>query len=438
MNDKSFKNKIITLSGEPVTGKGTNVKAIEHKLVEKGYKEENIHIITTGHEFRRYFEIILDFIKNRDDIDKINELAESEEIKSISNNEEYRKKFREELDKIKKANVKFPETLTIEQANNISELAGIREIVDSLIDGNIKKLGEKLSKEERPDEVWIIDSRLAFSNIPDSFKVRLTCLPHVAGQRLLGDNTRGKEDREYKDLEDAINQREKRKNGEIKRYKDRYGVDLADESNYDLIIDTSFASIDDISDTILTCLDRYQKGELVVKRWASPKMMLPAQAPTMTDPQAWPSSEERRLTQVTNSIRENGFDQTYAIEVARFDGLLCIDNGHKRNFGSYKAGKTLIPYVLVNENENGGEGITEEQMKVAKSEGLRVKNEFASTPIYYMYDHEGLIENYDRKKTGNGFNYTDVYPDLMKKIDKIKKDVEKDRKMKTQKDHDER
>ena len=49
------KNKIITISGQPVTGKGTTVKRIIEKLSEQGYSEENIHVITTGHEFRNYF-----------------------------------------------------------------------------------------------------------------------------------------------------------------------------------------------------------------------------------------------------------------------------------------------------------------------------------------------------------------------------------------------
>ena len=64
-----FKNKIITISGEPVTGKGTNVKRINEKLIERGYKPENIHIVTTGHEFRRYFELVMELIKNIDNED---------------------------------------------------------------------------------------------------------------------------------------------------------------------------------------------------------------------------------------------------------------------------------------------------------------------------------------------------------------------------------
>ena len=46
--EKEIKNKIITLSGQPVSGKGTVVKALKEKLKKRGYKEEDIHVISTG------------------------------------------------------------------------------------------------------------------------------------------------------------------------------------------------------------------------------------------------------------------------------------------------------------------------------------------------------------------------------------------------------
>ena len=45
---------------------------------------------------------------------------------------------------------------------------------DTLIDEGIKRTGEEINSVNRPDEIWIVDSRLAFSNIPDAFSVRLT------------------------------------------------------------------------------------------------------------------------------------------------------------------------------------------------------------------------------------------------------------------------
>ena len=44
-----IKNKIITISGEPASGKSTVVKVIEEKYKKCGYK---VHIISVGEVFR--------------------------------------------------------------------------------------------------------------------------------------------------------------------------------------------------------------------------------------------------------------------------------------------------------------------------------------------------------------------------------------------------
>ena len=74
--ENEIKNRIIAISGEPVSGKGTTIKKMTEMLIKKGYKEENIHIISTGHQFRDYFEKIIDFIRNINDSEKLKELGE--------------------------------------------------------------------------------------------------------------------------------------------------------------------------------------------------------------------------------------------------------------------------------------------------------------------------------------------------------------------------
>ena len=46
---EEIKNKIITISGEPVSGKGTVVKLLVEKYQKMGY---NVHVIETGKVFR--------------------------------------------------------------------------------------------------------------------------------------------------------------------------------------------------------------------------------------------------------------------------------------------------------------------------------------------------------------------------------------------------
>lgn len=87
---------------------------------------------------------------------------------------------------------------------------------------------------------------------------------------------RGEEDK-YTSIEEAKEEREERRISEIEKYKERYGVDLENPENYDLIIDTSYSNVEDIANTILECERYYEKGEKFGKTWGSPKIFLPLQ-----------------------------------------------------------------------------------------------------------------------------------------------------------------
>lgn len=104
MEEKNVRNKIIALSGEPVSGKGTVTKSLIVELQEKGYKKENIHIISTGHEFRKYFNVVLDFIDclKRDDDAGAIDLVQTQELQDIANNPEYREAFKKSATTIAK------------------------------------------------------------------------------------------------------------------------------------------------------------------------------------------------------------------------------------------------------------------------------------------------------------------------------------------------
>lgn len=253
--EPKFKNDIIAISGEPVSGKGTIVKLLKQELLNDGYMENNIHIVSTGHKFRDYFEKIIDFIKNRDNDEKLKEILEDEQLKYFFNNSEYREFLAKTILNIEKQNINLDDVSKISELNNSPIFAEIRSIIDFLIDNETKRLGEEINKKERKEEIWIFDSRMAFDNIPDAFSVRIITNPKVAGERLFADAERGKEDK-YETLEDAEKAREERRLGEIKRYKERYGVDIEDKSNYDYIIDTSDVKFEEMKNVAVEILRR--------------------------------------------------------------------------------------------------------------------------------------------------------------------------------------
>lgn len=259
-------NKIIAISGQPVTGKGTTVKSLINKLKEQGYSDESIHTIFTGHEFRDYFNAIFEFIKEYNNSESIENLQQNTHLKEFLEKREYREILIQTILKLNQNKVDI-HSLTIEHANNLQEFSELRKLIDNIIDQGIAEKGKKINSIFRPNEIWIIDSRLAFHNIPEAFSVRLVSDAKIAAQRLFNDKSRGEEDNKYNSIEEAFEARENRRKGEQERYKKRYGVDLEDENNYDIIIDTSYFKVEDIADIILKSLDSYTKGEPFNKKW---------------------------------------------------------------------------------------------------------------------------------------------------------------------------
>ena len=113
--------------------------------------------------------------------------------------------------------------------------------IDEEIDATFKSLNDSAD--------LIVDSRLAWFFIPNSFKVYLKTDIAVSADRISADNQRKNE--EYSSKEEALSNIIARKESENKRYMELYGVDCSDLSNFDIIIDTSFISPEKVADKII-------------------------------------------------------------------------------------------------------------------------------------------------------------------------------------------
>ena len=102
--------------------------------------------------------------------------------------------------------------------------------------------------ENNKGELVVFDSRLAWHFVPNTFKVRLTINPVTAAERIVFNRCTPEES--YDSLEDAIGQLSERQKSESLRYKSIYNVVIDDPNNYDLIVDTSQLSPEQISDMI--------------------------------------------------------------------------------------------------------------------------------------------------------------------------------------------
>ncbi|MDR1938439.1 MAG: cytidylate kinase family protein [Tannerellaceae bacterium] len=118
----------------------------------------------------------------------------------------------------------------------------------------------------------ILDSRMAWYFVPDSFKIHLLADTLVAAQRIYADNARKNE--YYNNVEEAEKKLVERKKSEALRFRQQYGVDVDDYNNYDLVADTSFSPPGVVFDIVLECLDKWNRHQPFNRLYLSPESFL--------------------------------------------------------------------------------------------------------------------------------------------------------------------
>lgn len=90
------------------------------------------------------------------------------------------------------------------------------------------------------DDNTVIDGRLAYHFYPNSFKVYLHCSVEMAAQRIYSDTRKSEE---VASMKEAVTKVVERRDYDKQRYLKEYGIDYTDQSQYDLVIDTTRLSI---------------------------------------------------------------------------------------------------------------------------------------------------------------------------------------------------
>lgn len=131
--------------------------------------------------------------------------------------------------------------------------------IDNQIDEELRKL--------RNDNDLVIDSRLGFYWIPESFKVYLDLDIDVATARIFKDAVnnggRSSEIEAIRSLGDVQKQVQARLNAEARRFRSLYGINPYDTSHFDLIVNTSRHSPETVA---LAIFDSYKKW-LKTEEW---------------------------------------------------------------------------------------------------------------------------------------------------------------------------
>ena len=201
---------------------------------------------------------------------------------------------------------------------------------DPSIDKEIDSMFGKISTSA---EDLIVDSRMAWFFLPRSLKIKLTVQGFEAARRVLYDLERNSENRST--IEETYQNLKARRESERRRFIQTYGVDIEDERNFDVVIDTTDASPNSVVMLIDRLAERYFSSNPIHKFWASPKSMFPTtHSPDLTDEEG---------NELIASIRNEGFDEQFPITLAGNENGFFIFDGHRRASAALHANVNFVP-----------------------------------------------------------------------------------------------
>lgn len=106
----------------------------------------------------------------------------------------------------------------------------------------------------------IIDAKLGWYAIPDSFKIYLKVDLEVSAKRAFKDASR-KNTEPFASLEEAKDKIMYRHNEETNRWQEEYGVNRDDMSNYDLVIDTTNLTPEEVCNMVLNAYESWLQNQ---------------------------------------------------------------------------------------------------------------------------------------------------------------------------------
>lgn len=136
--------------------------------------------------------------------------------------------------------------VTVEEINQKAEL---EHEIDLATDERLRSMAH--------EDGLVIDSRLAFHWIPDSFKVFLSLPSEVAATRIFNHiKKEGRESESGNSVEEVLASIISRRESEVKRYANLYQIDVNDTSPFNLVVDTE---TNDLHSVVSIVIEEYKK-----------------------------------------------------------------------------------------------------------------------------------------------------------------------------------
>ncbi len=207
--------------------------------------------------------------------------------------------------------------------------------IDQEIDDRVRMLSDSECE-------LVVDSRMAWHFLPNSFKVYLSTNIVRAAERVIADTERSSEP-VYKDRNDAMLKLQERKRSENKRYLQLYNADCSKLSNFNIVVDTTYSVPDDTIGTIIAGFADWRRNIRVRRYWYSPRSILPLRP--LQKLEADPFS-----------------DRLQPVKVLICKGDLFVYSGHGEVFDALKTRRPYLPVdVIAEDAQTVPEGVSATQ-----------------------------------------------------------------------------
>ncbi len=200
----------------------------------------------------------------------------------------------------------------------LNEISQTDRSVDDEIDAYVVETGKSQNR-------LIMDSRLAWHFIPSAFKVFLAVDPVVGAERVFNAS---RHDENNESLEITLKNNLKRQSIEDQRFNQLYNIHFRKYSNYDLIIDTSYATPAAIAQKINDCFNAWLTQKNFSSLWITPRKLLP--------------------TQDVNAVN----DDHQELSVFIYNEFIYILQGHSLVIKAHLSGADLIAAHIITEEPN--------------------------------------------------------------------------------------
>lgn len=336
---------VITVSGDPVAGKSTAIKALMEKYNEEGfYCSEDIN-----EDFSNHDKI---FVK----------IAAGQLFRKLASH------AGRSLDEVRALAKKHYSVRSLVATatdtsffNNLSDEIldkSIDAFVDEYMINTIHSMQEKCSLAN--EAIIVADARIAglLMNLRNEpcMKIRLAVQYEIAARRLVKDSSNRPEEITSSSkkftLDDAFNSIATRANEDRARFIATYSkdvnnqeenakIDLQNLDNYDLVINTSGATIPTEIKVLYSCIENARSGKAYEKNWRSTKYIYPGSPMSnMVIPSSSPSVGAAKLD-----------NQYYAVNGQEYIGI-GNHNGYKHELATgTEDGYPLIPVKTIAEND---------------------------------------------------------------------------------------